>query len=251
MTKKPATKKTAQKSGELIFGPHSIIEVLQAKRRKLISIYTTKPTPSFWPQIEKLLPKYPVPINYVPRDALTNIAGTPDHQGIVAWAHPFGYRKKFFDPEKEKFLLMLDGIQDARNLGAIIRSAYCTGVQGIIITKKGSVALSAVAHKSSAGLAEHCEIYLVASASAAAQELQRAGYTMYMATFQGESAPQVAYTTPLCLVIGGEGFGISKEIIKYGTHITIPQRTPTISYNASVAAGILLFLIATQQKFIK
>ena len=244
------TKKAQPKTGELVFGVHSVIELLKAKRRKLISIYTTKPTPQAWAQIEKLMPKYPVPIQYVTRDVLTNIAGTTDHQGILAWAQPFPYRKKAFDPAKEKFLVMLDGIQDSRNMGAIIRSAHCTGADGIILIKKGSAPLNASAIKSSAGLAEHMDIYLAASAQQAAFELNKAGYKMYMATFQGESAVTCTYTMPLCLVIGGEGFGISKDIMRYGTQITIPQRTSDISYNASVAAGILLFLISQKNTVI-
>jgi 23S rRNA (guanosine2251-2'-O)-methyltransferase len=244
------TKKTQSKTGELVFGVHSIIELLKAKRRKLISIYTVKPAPQAWTQIEKILPKYPVPVNYVSRDALSNIAGTTDHQNIIAWAHPFPYRKKMFDPAKERFIVMLDGIQDARNLGAIIRSGYCTGVDGVVLVKKGSASLNAAAIKASAGLAEHVEIYMAASAQQAAFELHKAGYTLYMAAFGGHDASACAFNMPLCLVIGGEGFGISKDIMKYGTQITIPQRTKDISYNASVAAGILLFLISTKNKLV-
>src|SRR5579885_555248 len=240
------TKKTPQKTGELVFGAHPIIELLKAKRRKLIMIYTTKPTPQIWDQIAPLLPKYPVPIQYVTRDVLNKIAGTTDHQNIVAYAQPFVYRKKFFDSAKEPMLLMLDGIQDPRNLGAILRSAHCTGIDGIILVKKGSASINAAALKSSAGLGEHMEIYAASTASQAAQELKQAGYTLYLATFDGESALTCNYKQPLCLVIGGEGFGISKEIMNKGVHVTIPQRTQDISYNASVAAGILMFLIAAK-----
>lgn len=234
-----------QKTGELVYGIHPIVELLKAKRRKIISIYTTKPHPKSWKEIEDLLPSRPVPIQYVSRDVLNNIAGTTDHQGVLAWAQPFPIRKKMFEPSKAPFLLMLDGIQDTRNLGAIIRSAYCTGVQGVIITKKNTAPINASAIKASAGLSEHVDLYIAASAAEAAQQLKAAGYELYLATFQGENAATCTYKKPLCLVIGGEGFGISKEIMRSGTHITIPQRTPDISYNASVAAGILLFVISS------
>lgn len=242
MTKKT----TSQKTGELIYGIHPIVELLKAKRRKLISIYTTKPHPKAWKEIEDLLPAYHIPIQYVSRDVLNNIAGTTDHQGVVAWAQPFATRKKMFEAAKEPFILMLDGIQDTRNLGAIIRSAYCTGVQGIVITKKNTAPINASAIKSSAGLAEHVEIFVASSAVEAAHQLKHAGYELYLATFDGENAATCAYKKPACLIIGGEGFGISKEIMRSGTHITIPQRTRDISYNASVAAGILLFIISSQ-----
>jgi 23S rRNA (guanosine2251-2'-O)-methyltransferase len=236
-------KKTKETPGELIYGLHPVIELLKAKRRKLISIYTTKPTPKGWQEIEKLMPKYPVAIQYVTRDVLHRMADTTDHQGIVAWVHSFPFRTKMFHPDKEQFLLMLDGLQDARNLGAILRTAYCIGVQGIIITQKSSVPLNGTAVKSAAGLSEYLEIYQAPSAQAAAQELQKAGYNLYLAAFGGQDATQCVYKNPLCIVIGGEGFGISKQVYQYGTQVTLPQRTPDISYNASVAAGILLFLV--------
>ncbi len=230
--------------GELVFGMHSVVELLKAGRRKLLSIYTTKPVPKGWDKIEKLLPKYPVNIQYVGRDVLHRIAQTTDHQGIVSWARPFPFRRKPFDPKRYPLIVLIDGVQDPRNLGAIIRSAYCTNTDGIVICKKGGASLSAAALKASAGLAEHCEIYEAASAQAAADELINAGYPLYLTTFDGSNAFTATYTLPFCLVIGGEGLGISKSLLSRGTRITLPQRTPDISYNASVAAGIVLFLAA-------
>jgi len=247
---KSTKKEKAKLTGELIFGIHPLCEVLKAKRRKVISIYTTKPEPKSWKSIEKLLPKYPIPIQYVNRDILYKMIGTNDHQGVVAWVQKFPFRRKFFNPTKQKFLVMLDGIQDPRNLGAILRSSYCTGVSGVIITKKNSAPLNAVVIKSSAGLAEHLEIFVAPSAESAAQLLKEAGYTMYMAVFDGQDAHTCEFIKPLCVVIGSEGFGVSKNILKWGKAITLPQRTSDISYNASVAAGILLFLVGTKNKVI-
>jgi len=234
--------------GEQVFGVHSVTELLTAKRRKVISIYTTKPVIKAWPAIEKLLPKYPINIQYVAREVITKMTGTTDHQGILAWAQPYPYRKQFFDKKTAPFLVMLDGIQDVRNLGAILRSAYCTGADGVILTKKNSALLNAAAHKASAGLAEHLQVYLAASAESAVQELASAGYTIYLATLTGENATNCAFERPLCVVVGGEGIGISKTIYHAGTQITLPQRTTDISYNVSVAAGILLFLVSTKIK---
>jgi 23S rRNA (guanosine2251-2'-O)-methyltransferase len=237
------TKKTI---GELLYGVHSAIEVLRAKRRKVISIYTTKPEPKGWQEIKKYWPVYHVAVQYVARDVLTRMAGTTDHQGIVAWVEAYPLRKKMFDVKKTPFLLLLDGIQDPRNVGAIIRSAYCAGVQGIMMTQKHSSPLNATAVKASAGLAEHIEIMVVPSAIWAAQELQKAGYAIYLAAFSGENALTCSYTMPLCLVVGSEGSGISKALYAYGKQVTIPQKSPDISYNVSVAAGILLVTIATK-----
>ncbi|HVX01136.1 MAG TPA: RNA methyltransferase, partial [Candidatus Babeliaceae bacterium] len=158
----------------LVFGIHPIVEILKARKRKLHAIYTTKPTPKSWNLIEPLLPKT-VPIQYVNRDILNKLAGTTDHQGVVGYASPLPIRKKFFNAATDKFLVMVDGVQDPRNLGALLRSAYCTGVNGVILSKKNSAPLNATALKSSAGLAEHLEIYEAQSAHTAVQELKKAG----------------------------------------------------------------------------
>src|SRR5689334_14495503 len=103
-------RKTKDKiQGELIYGLHPLIEVLKAKRRKVISIYTTKPTPKGWKDVEDVWPRYPLPIQYVARDVLHRMAGTTEHQGVVAWVHEFPIRKKLFEPAKHPLLIMLDG----------------------------------------------------------------------------------------------------------------------------------------------
>ncbi len=236
-----------EKSLDLVFGVHSIVELLKAKRRKLVTIYTTKPVPKSWDSIAQLLSKE-TQVQYVTRDVLDRLAHTTDHQSVVAWATPFSIRKKFFEPERSPFLVLLDSIQDPRNLGAILRSAYCTGVDGILISGKNSAPLNATALKASAGLAEYLEIYQAPTALAAVQELKKAGYPLYLATLQGEDATGFPYSLPLCLVIGNEATGIAKNLLSFGQQIRLPQRTTDISYNASVAAGILLFLIAHQAK---
>lgn len=236
-----------EKSLDLVYGIHPIIELLKAKKRKLVTIYTTKPVPKAWDLIAPLLSKE-TQLQYVARDVLTRLAQTTDHQSVVAWATPFNIRKKFFETERSPFILMLDSIQDPRNLGAILRSAYCTGVDGVIVCGKNSAPLNATALKSSAGLAEHLEIYEAPTALAAMQELKKAKYSIYLATLQGEDATGFPYPLPLCLVIGNEAVGIAKNLFSYGTQIKLPQKSDDISYNASVAAGILLFLIAHQAK---
>jgi rRNA methylases len=142
---------------------------------------------------------------------------------------------------------MVDGIQDTRNLGAIIRSAYCTGADGLIICKKQGAPLNASTVKASAGMIEYMEIYYAPSAIAAAKELKADGYNLYLATLGGENVTKTAFQGPLCIVIGNEATGVSSDIFPLGKRVMLPQRSPTISYNASVAAGILLYLIATQQ----
>lgn len=229
---------------DLIFGVHPILEVLKAKQRKMISIYTTKPVPKCWPEVEKNLPKRPINIQYVDKHILTRMAGTEDHMNILAWVSSFPFRKKMFEPEKAPLILLLDSIQDVRNLGAIIRSAYCANFDGIVMCRGKSAPLTAAAIKASAGLAEHMPIYVASSIGNAISELKKSSYNLFMATLDpaGKDARDVPFTRPSCLVIGNESHGISKDVQKKGMLVTIPQRSKNISYNASVAAGIMMFL---------
>jgi len=241
-------KKAKKVAGELIFGIHPIVECLKAKRRKIISFYTTKPHPKAFKEIERNMPKYKIPIQHVSRDVLNKMAESTDHQGVIAWVREFPFRKKPFNPERQKFLVLLDGIQDPRNVGAIIRSAYCAGSDGVVLCKKGGSPMSATAIKASAGLAEHMEISLFPSPQAAAQELKNAGYNLFMAVFDGQPITECNFTEPVCLVIGNEAVGVTRSILRLGTGVTIAQRSADISYNASVAAGILLFQVGIKNK---
>jgi len=251
LRKNNISEKSAEKYSDFVYGVHPALEVLQAKRRKVSMAYTTKVPVKSWGQIEKLLPKH-VPVQFVTREVLENMVGTADHQGIVLFVSPFPFEKNMFDSAKYPLLVVLDGVQDVRNLGAIIRSAYCTGVDGIVLCSKNSAPLTCSAIKASAGLSEHARIYVAPSMGFVMQELKNRGYAIYLATLgAGENAATVEFKQPAALVIGSEESGVSKEVLKYGTRILLPQRRADISYNASVAAGILMFLMGNQLKKIQ
>jgi 23S rRNA (guanosine2251-2'-O)-methyltransferase len=234
--------------GDMVYGVHSVLELLSAKRRKVAAVYTSKTPIKAWNKIEKLLPSY-IQVQYVDRNVLDNIAGSSEHQGVILAVQPFPFESKMFDPKKFPFLIVLDGVQDVRNLGAIIRSAYCTGVDGIVLCAKNSAPLTPAAIKASAGLAEHARIHIASSMPLAIKDLHQAGYHIYLATLgQAEDATTINYKMPAALVIGNEEVGISKEILSSGTRVLLPQRRADISYNASVAAGILLFLMGVSFK---
>jgi 23S rRNA (guanosine2251-2'-O)-methyltransferase len=227
---------------EALYGAHPIIEALKAKRRKLISIYTTKPEPKAFDRIRPFLPKHGnFVINYVTRDVLTKICGSPEHMGVVAWMSSFQFQKNFFSPDKHPQILLLDAIQDTRNLGAILRSAHCTNFDAVVLCQSKGAPMNAGASKASAGLAEHLQIFLAASMGQAVDLCKKAGYSLYMSVLDGQDLRLVEVKKPACLVIGNEEKGISKEVAKRGELITLPQKNPLISYNASVAAGILMF----------
>ncbi|MFH1644478.1 MAG: RNA methyltransferase [bacterium] len=234
---------------EVIYGVHPIIELLKSKKRKLLSLYTTKPLPKSWNKIKPFLPKSIANIQYVSRDKLAGIAGSPEHMGVVALTTPFQYQNKVFDPNKKPFILLLDSIQDVGNLGAILRSAYCTGIDGIVLCQKGGTMLTPAVFKASAGYAEHLDIYVAPTINVAVNELKRVGYNLYLSVIDSKNdATKINYKKPVCLVIGNESTGITGSIKKDGQLITLPQKAADISYNASVAAGILLFVVSQKIK---
>lgn len=241
-------KKLPLKYTDFVYGVHSALELLIAKRRKISTVYTTKHEIKAWPKIKCLLPAH-IPVQFVTREALDNMTNCAQHQGILIFVTPFPFEKNMFDPTTNNFVVILDGIQDVRNLGAIIRSAYCTGVDGIVICGKNSAPLTPAAIQASAGLSEHCKIFIAPSMSFALQELKNKGFKLYIATVgAGENAATLKFDQPTALIIGNEELGVSKEALKSGIRVLLPQRRTNISYNASVAAGILMFLVAVQLK---
>ena len=243
------TEKTSTQFGDIVYGIHPIIELLKAKKRRPITCYTLKTQIKSWKSIQPLLAPYKVTVHHVDREKLNQVAGSTEHQGIVVVAAPFVFKKSCFDPKKQPFIVLLDGVQDVRNAGAIIRSAYCTGVNGIVLCKKDGAPMTGATLKASAGLAERMEIYQASSVSAAIQEITKAGYTIYVTALGGKkNALELSYKKPLCVIIGNEEKGVSSESLKAGTIVTLPQSSPDVSYNASVAAGIILFWISNHQE---
>lgn len=245
-------RKNFVQDAELVYGVHPVLEILKSKKRRVFKIYTTRPEPQSFKLLKSLLVARAVPIVYKDRAELTRLVGVSDHQSIVAVVGPFVFRAQPFDSVKQHCIILLDGVQDARNVGAIIRSAYCTGFEGVIIPRKSTAPINAATIKSSAGLIEHIQVRQPASTAAALIELKQAGYNVYITalTATAQDAAQVEFKTPLCVVIGSEGTGVSKDVLACGTVIRLAQRQADISYNASVAAGIVMFLIAHQQKII-
>lgn len=233
----------------LIYGVHPVLELLRAKRRPIYQLYTTDPAPKAFTQIKPLIPRH-IPITIVKKAVLTRMAETADHQGVIAITTAFPLRKKPFDITKNPFILLIDSVQDTRNLGAILRSAYCTGISGVVLTGSHAAPINAAACKSAAGLVEHLEIVTYPTALNAAQELKKAGYTLYMGALGGTPATLCPFIRPLCIVIGNEATGITPQVLALGQKIMLPQKTADISYNASVAAGLLLFLAATKNEII-
>jgi 23S rRNA (guanosine2251-2'-O)-methyltransferase len=177
------------------------------------------------------------------------------HQGVIAVAAAREYcavedilalaQEKGQDP----FLVVCDGIEDPRNLGAIIRCAECAGAHGVIIPKHHSAGITAAADKASAGAAEHMLIARVANLTAALQDLKKKGLWVYGAEANGTSHLwKTDMKGPICLVIGSEGQGISRLVRENCDFIlNIPMAGQVNSLNASAAAAILLYEIVRQR----
>ena len=245
---KKISPKQSQKYTDFVYGVHACLEMLAAKRRKIGTVYTTKHEIKSWNKIKSMLPAYTI-INFVTRETLDNITHNAQHQGIVIFVSPFAYEKNMFDATKNSLILILDGIQDVGNLGAILRSAYCTGVDGIVLCSKNSAPLTPAAIKASAGLSEHCKIFVSSSMNFVISELNKQKFNVYVATLgKGANAATLHFEKPAALIIGNEESGVCQATLKTGTRVLLPQKRDDISYNASVAAGILMFLMGTQLK---
>ena len=178
----------------------------------------------------------------------------PNHQGMLAYVAAVPYtpvedmlaaaRDKGEDP----CLVVLDGIVDPHNLGAIIRSAECAGAHGVVIPERRSAGLSPTAAKAAAGALNHMPVARVGNLNRTLEELKAAGLWVTGAAMSGESAYGCDLTGPIALVIGSEGDGISRLTLeKCDRVVSLPVRGHIDSLNASVAAGVLMYEIIRQR----
>lgn len=189
-----------------------------------------------------------IPVQGVPQEKLNHLTNT-HHQGVIAFKSAVTYQdlQQVIDwivgNGEVPQLLMLDGVTDVRNIGAIARSALCTGTQAIIIPDKGVGALGEDAVKSSAGALEQIHICRVSSLLKAVQELQLNGISIFTSEMK---APKQLYeldlTLPCCFVMGSEDSGVQSFISKAANdRYSIPMAADFDSLNVSVAAGITLY----------
>lgn len=150
--------------------------------------------------------------------------------------------------ENPLFLVMCDGIEDPHNLGAIIRSAEAAGAHGLIIPKRRSVGLTYTVSKAAAGALAYLPVVRVPNLAATVDSLKQRGVWFYCANPQGKAWCGTDFAGPACLVVGSEGFGVSRLIQeKCDFSVSLPMRGKITSLNASVAAGIILYEIARQR----
>lgn len=195
-----------------------------------------------------------IKVDRADRERLNRISEGGVHQGVVAEVRDFEYiglaeliqkAKK----AKHPLVVLLDGIQDPHNLGAIIRSAHAFGAQGVVIMKDRAVGVTAVAVKSSAGATAHCEVARVTNLSRAIEELKEAGFwTVAAEPDAKELAWHAKLTGPLAVIVGAEGAGVRKGVLGHADFkVRIPMAGQVASLNASVSAGVMLYEIARQR----
>lgn len=177
-----------------------------------------------------------------------------NHQGVilVAAAHEYSTVGAILDSAKEKneapFIVICDSLEDPHNLGAIIRTAECCGVHGIIIPERRSVSLSGIVGKTSAGALEYMPVARVKNLNNTIKELKENGIWVYAADMDGTDFRSADLSGPLALVIGSEGAGVSRLVKENcdGT-VSIPMKGKINSLNASVAAAVLMFEAASKR----
>ena len=193
-------------------------------------------------------------IQQVDKMKLDSMSDGNAHQGVVALVTGYEYSSldeilKFAQNKGESpFLVVLDGIEDTHNLGAIIRTAESAGVHGIIIPKRRSAMVNQTVYKSSAGAVEHIKIAQVTNISQTIDNLKKAGIWFYGADADAEEAYyNTKLTGPIALLIGNEGKGISRIVKeKCDFLVRIPMKGEIGSLNASNAASILIYEVVRQ-----
>ena len=195
-----------------------------------------------------------IKVNQVPFEKFRQITQSKIAQGVAASKS----EQKYYDlyeiiSESKKsqypLLLILDSIQDTHNVGAILRSADCSGVDGIIITKNNSAPINETVVKTSAGASEHVKITLINNLAQTIDELKQKGFWIVGSYLEGaKDYTKVDYKVPIALIVGNEEKGIRKLTADKCDHLVrIPMKGKIQSLNVSVATGVLLFEILRQR----
>lgn len=194
-------------------------------------------------------------INTISKEKMKQMAQTENYQGVIAIVPPFDYvdiediLSEAKDRQEDPFIVLLDGIEDPHNLGSIIRTAETAGVHGIVIPKRRAASVNATVNKVSAGAVEHLKIARVNNMVETMKYLKEQGLWIC-----GTDMDTKTYyysqdlTGPLAIVIGSEGFGMSR-LVKENCDflVKIPMRGKITSLNASVSAGIVMYEAVEQR----
>ena len=232
----------------LIYGRHPVMDVLRSERSIEKVLIQTDTNPDLKIEIHELSKTKHFQIQYVPKVKMDKLSDK-NHQGIAAFIAPVTYHDgeelvdAILSSSEHPLILILDSISDVRNLGAIARSAECSGAAGIIIQQKGSAPVNADAIKTSAGALTKIKIGRANSLAYLIAHLQNTGWQVLGSDLKAEKQlMDVDFKEPTAVVIGSEGRGVSNYILKsVDETFIIPQVGTTDSLNVSVATGIILY----------
>lgn len=241
---------------DLIYGINPVREALGGRRRKPLELFVVAGARSA--RLEDVCREAAgagVPIRQRERGDLDRLAGHGHHQGVLLRVEPFAYApfeellERWRAAGESAFFLVLDGITDPHNMGALLRSADAAGCNGVIVAKDRSCPVTAVVDKASAGALEHVPLCRVTNLARTLEALKKEGVWVY--GLAGEQVPSIyetALTGDLALVVGSEGKGLRPNVRRHCDGLlAIPMRGAVSSLNASVATGIALFEVVRQR----
>lgn len=239
----------------MIYGIHSILEALDAGK-ELDKILLKRELRN--PEIKKIIDIAKdrlIPVQFVPEEKLNRLS-RKNHQGIIAFISSIEYSNienlvpMIYEDGRDPFLVILDGLTDVRNFGAIARTAECAGVDAIIIPDKGSVSVTGDAVKTSAGALMRIPVCRVSSISENIKFLQDNGIRVMVASEKAtKEYTNIEMNSPLAIVMGAEDKGASLDTIRKSDElIAIPQVGSIGSLNVSVAAAIIMYEVFRQRK---
>jgi len=252
--KKNAPASQGEEERGLLYGRNVVTEFLKAGRHAdvlYISSETDEKTASYF---KALSAGSGAVIKSVPQLKLNKICGSDRHQGVAVSASFCEYvtlddiLKKAQESGQPPFIVIADGIEDPHNLGAVLRTAECAGVHGVIIPKRGGVGVNATVHRTSAGACSHIAIARVSNIASAVRELKKRGVFCYCADMDGACCFSSDLTGAVALIIGSEGFGVSRLVKDLcDGSVSLPMYGSVNSLNASAAASALIYEIVRQR----
>lgn len=239
-----------------IYGVQPIREAIRAEKR-ITALYLSRTAGGATKQLLADARAAGIRVYDASREDLDARAGTERHQGAVAvmagdeveYAEVSDILARAAEAGEPPLVLVLDGIQDPHNLGALIRSAHALGAHGVVIPKQRAAPVTAVAVKTSAGATAHLPIAQVVNVKHALEELREAGVWSAAAVLDGDPLDKSRLDGPLALVIGSEDKGVRPTVVEAcDMRIRIPLAHDFDSLNASVAGGIFLYEVARQRR---
>lgn len=259
--KPEARARPAEPSERHLFGINPVLEALRANPERIERLYLADGTlgPRIAGEIYSRARDAGLRVDAVDRERLTQMAQGGVHQGVVAEVRTFQYLELFQLIERAKasdrppFVVVLDGIQDPQNLGAIIRSAHAFGAHGVVLPKDRAAGITGFVAKASAGAVEHCDIARVTNLSRALEELKEAGFWIVVADPEGDrDLWDGKLEGPLAVVVGAEGPGVRKGVLEHcDFRVRIPMLGQVASLNASVSAAVLLYEVTRQRALVR